>query len=439
MWDNHEFSWQGWQGIQKFHGETRPAQTRKVAANQAWFEFHPARVRKPHASLDEFDPPSVCDVAITRFDEHGLGQEKNNLAALASLTGYRALRWGRNVDLMITDQHSYRSEDPTALAQADAFQSDDFPDFFPEEAMRVLDAGRTWNGGKPPATIRYGETEVGNFCKDASAQTVLGVEQKKWLLDRLKHSRATWKLWGNTAGTLDMRADPQNLPAGLTKPWPGAGYAGFGGGDPSSAYVERAEIYDLVARENIRGFATIAGDRHSFWAGLAAKALPPDAFEPVGVAFIVGSISAPCMVEGIEHKFPKVHPLRPLFLADRAGAAKPEPAVNMLLRHGVRSCLEYARSGDLAKARELSNPGNAPHVAFVDMGGHGYAVVRAAARSPRYRVRLHSATAGAQRARRRRSASLPRRALVRIVEKWRTTAARTACRRRRCGFVDLSG
>ena len=28
-----------------------------------------------------------------------------------------------------------------------------------------------------------------------------------------------------------MRADPQNLPAGLTKPWPGAGYAGFGGGD----------------------------------------------------------------------------------------------------------------------------------------------------------------------------------------------------------------
>ncbi len=43
MWDNHEFSWLGWQGLQKFDGITRPAQTRKVAANQAWFEYAPAR------------------------------------------------------------------------------------------------------------------------------------------------------------------------------------------------------------------------------------------------------------------------------------------------------------------------------------------------------------------------------------------------------------
>ncbi len=66
-----------------------------------------------------------------------------------------------------------------------------------------------------------------------------------------------------------MRADPQNLPAGLTKPWPGKGYAGFGGGDYSTAYVERGEIYDFVRDHGITGFATVAGDRHSFWAGLA--------------------------------------------------------------------------------------------------------------------------------------------------------------------------
>ncbi len=44
MWDNHEFSWLGWQSLQEFNGQTRPAQTRKVAANQAWFEYQPARV-----------------------------------------------------------------------------------------------------------------------------------------------------------------------------------------------------------------------------------------------------------------------------------------------------------------------------------------------------------------------------------------------------------
>src|SRR6185369_7251095 len=42
MWDNHEFSWQGWQSIQQAGGPPRPGQTIKVAANQAWFEYIPA-------------------------------------------------------------------------------------------------------------------------------------------------------------------------------------------------------------------------------------------------------------------------------------------------------------------------------------------------------------------------------------------------------------
>src|SRR6266850_6496967 len=50
MWDNHEFSWRGWQSLQKFQGRTRPAQTRKVAANQAFFEYQPARMARPDDS-----------------------------------------------------------------------------------------------------------------------------------------------------------------------------------------------------------------------------------------------------------------------------------------------------------------------------------------------------------------------------------------------------
>jgi alkaline phosphatase D len=378
MWDNHEFSWLGWQSFQEFGGETRARQKRKVDAMQAWFEFQPARIKKPSPGLDRFDAPHVDEVPIEKFDEHGLGIERNNLTALNSLTGYRALRWGRHVDLIITDQRSYRSEDPMLRKEADAFSSKDFPQFAAEDAQQILDAGRTWNGGKPPDTIRFGDADVPNFRKDAPAQTILGEKQKAWFLERLKTSRATWKIWGNTAGTLDMRADPQNLPAGITPRWPGAGYAGFGGGDHSSAYVERAEIYDFVAAHGITGFATVAGDRHSFWAGLAAKDLPPQKFAPVGVAFITGSISAPGIVESLEHKFPKDHVLRPLFLADRAGKS-PDPAINLLLHHGVRTCFEYTHSADIAKAKALSNAANAPHVAFVDMGGHGYSVVRASA------------------------------------------------------------
>jgi alkaline phosphatase D len=393
MWDNHEFSWLGWQGMQQFNGKKFPAQTRKVAANQAWFEYHPARVAKPSGpSLDQFNPPHVEDAPIERFDDQGLGQEPNNLIAIDSLKGYRALRYGRHVDLIITDQHSYRSEDPTIRPEAKSFVSKDFPDMVPEEVLEILDAGRAYAGGRPPATIRYGEKEIPNFRKDEPPQTVLGAEQKAWFKARLRTSSATWKIWGNTAGTLDWRFDPQNLPAppqpanpaqsgdpGATTPWPGSGYALYPGNDPSSAFLERAEIYDLVRELGLTGFATIAGDRHSFWAGYAAKNLPPRAFDPVGIAFICGSISAPGLVEAYEHGLPKDHPLRPLFLSDQPNSEKPVATVNLMMRHGVRACLEYAKSKDAAKARAASNPSLAPHLAFVDMGGHGYATVKASA------------------------------------------------------------
>jgi alkaline phosphatase D len=246
--------------------------------------------------------------------------------------------------------------------------------------LDILDAGSSFDGGHPPATIKYGDKEVVNFRNAQPPTTILGAEQKTWFLDRLKKSRATWKVWADTVATLDMRADPQNLPTGLTKPWPGAGYAGFdagtGAGDHSTAYVERGQIYDFVRDNGIVGFATIAGDRHSFWAGLAGKGLPPKQFEPVGIAFVTGSISAPGVVEAFEHALPKEHPLRPLFVGQGPGDVRPQPTMNLLLRHGVQSCVEYTKSGDLEKARALSNPDLSPHLSFVDMAGHGYSVVR---------------------------------------------------------------
>jgi alkaline phosphatase D len=74
MWDNHEFSWKGWQSQQDFSG-VRPAQTRKAAANQAWFEYQPARVIKPNSDLNVFESPQVNDAPVTKFDDHGLGIE----------------------------------------------------------------------------------------------------------------------------------------------------------------------------------------------------------------------------------------------------------------------------------------------------------------------------------------------------------------------------
>jgi alkaline phosphatase D len=64
IWDNHEFSWQGWQSIQKA-GKAQPGQSIKVAANQAWWEYLPSRCKKVSGpSLESFDPPAVTNVDL---------------------------------------------------------------------------------------------------------------------------------------------------------------------------------------------------------------------------------------------------------------------------------------------------------------------------------------------------------------------------------------
>ncbi|MFL6753083.1 MAG: alkaline phosphatase D family protein [Sphingomicrobium sp.] len=376
MWDNHEFSWQGWQSIQQAGGPPNPGQTIKVAANQAWFEFIPARVNAPSGSLEAFGPPAVKNVAIDKWDENGLGQEPNNLIAINSLKAYRALRYGKHLDLIITDQHSYRSADPFSDDSLNKLGDwGAFGGMFPDDLQQVLDGGRAFNGGNPPAELVFGDSRIPNPQKNAPPQTILGAEQKAWFKDQLKRATATWKIWGNSQGTLDLRADPQNLPAGFTKPWP-AGFANLGGGDHSTAWIERSEIYDLVRDAKITGFASVSGDRHSFWAGYAAAQLPPAKFEPVGLSFVGASLVSPGTMEALEHRPPSKFPMRELYLVDRPGAAKPDWTYNMLLKHGVRSCLEYAKSFDLKRAHAVSNPELSPHLEFIDMGGHGYAKVR---------------------------------------------------------------
>ena len=117
----------------------------------------------------------------------------------------------------------------------------------------MLDAGRAYNGGKPPETIAFGGKAVPNFRKDEPPITMLGREQKAWFKRTLAASTATWKIWGATNGTLDMRMDPQNLPAGLAKT------PGRAGGMPVSAeaiwaaiYRERAELYDFIRDQRHR-------------------------------------------------------------------------------------------------------------------------------------------------------------------------------------------
>ena len=120
VWDNHEFAWAGFQSqYVAGGGYNAPAQNQKVYANQAWWEFIPAMVQQPgNPKLENFIAPAVVDTPMEEFNDDGLSEEPNNLIAIHSLKIQRVLRWGKNVDLLLTDNWSFRSPD---------MSTDDFP------------------------------------------------------------------------------------------------------------------------------------------------------------------------------------------------------------------------------------------------------------------------------------------------------------------------
>jgi alkaline phosphatase D len=366
VWDNHEFSWKGYQSQQQvFNDPPRPAQTLKTAASQAWYEYQPARVIKQGAG-DAFEAPAVANTPLTEFDARGVSHEPNNLTAIRALRIERAFKFGKNIDMILTDNRSFQS----APIDGANIPSLDFG-AIPELANDILDEGSECAGGAP-ATLRIGETEFANPQLNATPQAYLGIEQMVWFKERLRAAQAPWKIWGHSFGTLTWRTDPQNLPPEFAATWPSADYGVLN----RSYMVEHREIFGMVRDEGITGLAIVAGDKHSFWAGYPSETLPPRPFEPVGVEFVTGSISQQGLAEVQALTFPRDSELRPFYVHDRPDGSM-QCALNTTLLHGVRAALALRDTDDAAQARAARNPDNAPQLTFTDLGGYGYATVRA--------------------------------------------------------------
>ena len=202
-------------------------------------------------------------------------------------------------------------------------------------------------------------------------------------------------------------------------------------------FAERAEIFDLVRDRRHHRLRVVAGDKHSFWAGMLSKSLPPRAVR-AGRRRVHHRLDlrARAVRSGRVHHRRRIDPLRPLYLHDRPDGSV-APAINMTVLHGVRSCARRSqKTGDATQARAQSNPDVAPHLSFADLGGHGYATVRASADAARDRVRLHPAAARAQRTARRRPARLSRRAPRQAVGRRRAAATEPGNRRRHAAAGD---
>ena len=395
IWDDHEFTDDCWQSQANYTNEAtldEGDQSRRLAASQAWFEYVPVQLTgatgvpgvASHAK--DFKAATVVDAVFTDPDADNFVEEANNVAAIDAITIYRSLRFGQHVELVMTDERSYRSDH---AVPEDLFTAIGAPLFFtprnvlPLELVNTFDAGKTANGGSPPDLV-FGQ--IPNLRIASPAGTILGKQQKQWWNDTMKASDATWKLWGNEVTLMRLKIEK----LGATDPSDRVVTADSWDGYPT----ERNELMAYLRDEDIKNVVVLTGDIHAAFAGTVmddfdAAAQVPVASELVGPGITSNSLYA--FVEAATRSFVDPGPapdqigLHSLVATDatgQGGSAFTEN-LNLLLREGTAAAGTFAgaiKQGApvdqaLAAAHGAATTPN-PHLAYVDTNAQGYGYIK---------------------------------------------------------------
>lgn len=309
IWDDHEHANDAWQDrandFDGAQGEERDT-ARREAATRAWFEHLPVDV--------------AFDAAAGFPDD---------------IVTWRTLRWGRRLELVLTDQRYYRDDHLIPEGPTD-----------PEVGKLLANSplGARTFVIKPP----FDEREA------AAAPTMLGAAQREWLVAALRASDARWKIWGSALMVAQMVLDLRGL-AGVPDTFQNLYY--FKTDQWDGFRSERAEI--LAALADVPGLVVLSGDLHGFYA--AEVRVDPDdlAAPPVAVEFTVAGISSISLYEQIA----AVVASNPLLAATGLGAVVPmfDPVLRATCPHFV-----HARSDRYGAAVVTADP-DALAVEFVEV------------------------------------------------------------------------
>jgi alkaline phosphatase D len=161
----------------------------------------------------------------------------------------RTLRWGDLAEIFVTDQRSYR--DPT-LPETSVLGTSD------RDQPGILDPART----------------------------MLGREQRDWLVDGLVSSPSIWKVLGSQLMFAPLRSVGRLIgqPRGAGTFLNMTQWDGYG--------AERLEILDRLAAADTRNTVVLSGDSHFFTASNVAPDVDDPTSRPRVVEFSTGSITS---------------------------------------------------------------------------------------------------------------------------------------------------
>lgn len=376
-WDDHEFTNDCWQSMANYTNATgldEPSQVRKHAANHAWFEYLPVQLTgapgvagvTQHAH--DFAAATVADAPFTAPNADNFVAEPNNVAAVDSIAIYRSLRFGQHVELIVTDERSYRSDHavPEEFAE-EAIEYFDPRNVLPIEDVRIMDAGATANGGNPPAIV--GALGLPNPRRTSPPGTLLGKTQKEWWKASMKMSTATWKVWGNqvpfmrffikNTGTL---INDRVMDADAWDGYPG----------------EQRELGTYLRAEDIKNVVLLTGDIHAHFAGVVMHDYAAATPAPVGVEFISAGVASNSLFSFYESasRAGTASAARALVTTDASGAGGPRfvENLNLLLIHGTAAATTMHETKDRAMALAQSDRTINPHLTYSDANAQGFGV-----------------------------------------------------------------
>lgn len=377
-WDDHEFTDDCWQSQANYtdaNSTDEASQRRRLAASQAWFEFLPVQltgapgVTGVTQAARDFTATTVTDAPFTAPNSDNFVPEPNNVAAIGAITIYRSLRFGRHVELVVTDERSYRSDHaiPEEFARS-AFEYFNPRYVVPLADLAVLDAGMTANGGNPPAQVGT-LSPMANPRRTSPPGTLLGAAQKAWWKASMMGSDATWKLWGNQVPFMRFKIN-DNGRVLIDRIMSADAWDGF----PS----EQRELATFLRTNTIRNVVILTGDIHAHFAGVVMDDFAATTPNPVAVELITAGVSSNSVFSFYEGatRAGTASAARALVTTDASsvGGSRFVENMNMLLLHGADAAATMDETKDRAQALARANPTINPHLKYADTNAQGYGV-----------------------------------------------------------------
>lgn len=268
---------------------------------------------------------------------------------------YREFRFGSLVDFFLTDSRSFR----------------DKPDL--EINAQILEKVKEYQKYHPKADTATAIAEARNDLKLPEWKaSMLGKQQKDWLIEGIKDSKASWKVWGNQTFLATAKA---NEIMGEIDDWHGF----------------KAERYEILQRvkdsETLKNktdrnsrFVVFTGDMHTSlvaylkteFEGLGNK-VNLDYSKLAGVEFMTPSVTSPGISEGVLKKLEANLPVDILGTLEKFNPFTDNSV------HEQHSWQHKASTGFLIK--KLS-----PHIEHYDSRVNGYAIAEFTANELNWKV-----------------------------------------------------